>query len=175
MTESEAIDLYDSAGERNRGGFPAVRWPDLAVERANVAKLIEGVMAAHCDFARLAFGPDFDAEAVEELLSESWRTDAMQLRFAPEGVFVRGQLSIRFVIEPDDVDGNADATTETLVLTLELCLSFTHRHHTRPFVDFMGGEVRRQGDGQVKRLDPFACEISPVEAIGWGLNGVDPE
>lgn len=172
MEEREAIECYDRAGEKHRGAHAPVRWPDLAIEPANLARLVEGVLDARCDFARLAFGEEFDAEAVGELLSEAWRTDSLQTRFAPEGVFVRGVFSVRFVIEPDDVDGNADAVTETLTLELELCLSFTHRHHTRPFVDFMAGEVRRAGDGPVKRLDAFACEIAPADAVAWGLNGV---
>jgi hypothetical protein len=174
MDDREAIELYDCAGEKFRGALAPVRWPDLAIEPENVARLVEGVLGSRCDFARLAFGDEFDAEAVAELLSEAWRTDSLQTRFAPEGVFVRGIFSIRVVIEPDDIDGNAEAVTEALTLTVELCLSFTHRHHTRPFVDFMSGAVSRASDGQVKRLDPFACEIAPVDAIAWGLNGVAP-
>jgi hypothetical protein len=64
---------------------------------------------------------------------------------------------------------------ETVAIVCELCVSFTHRHHTRPFIDFMEGVVRRATDGAVTRIDPFAREISPQEAVEWGLNGAVPE
>jgi len=60
---------------------------------------------------------------------------------------------------------------ETLGFEGELCVSFTNRHHTRPFVDFMSGCVRRMSDGTSTRIDPFAHEVAPADAIAWGLNG----
>jgi hypothetical protein len=35
----------------------------------------------------------------------------------------------------------------------------------------MGGEVRREGGDVVTRLDPFARELAPADAVAWGLNG----
>ncbi len=169
MEDREAIEQYNRAGEATRVRFPAVRWPDLALATENVARLAEGVLSARCDCARLAFGDDFEVEAHEERLSEAWRTDALETRYAPEGVYVRAAFSVRVELAPETDE--AETISETLSFTCELCVSFTHRHHIRPFVDFMGGEVRRNGDDVKMHLDPFAHEIAPADALAWGLNG----
>jgi hypothetical protein len=177
MDDREAIEHYDRAGEHARGvsAFAPIRWPDLVVDPANLARLVEGVLDARCDCARLVFGEDFDAsaDAVVDRLSETWRTDALQVRFAPEGVFVRARISVLVELAADE---HADApeipeAIDTLWFTSELCVSFTQRHHVRPFVDFMSGEVHRASDGAITRLDPFAREVSPQDAVEWGLNG----
>jgi hypothetical protein len=173
MDDREAIEHYDRAGEKRRGAFSAVRWPDLALDAENLARLAEGVFDARCDCVRLAFGDAVEGAALGERLSEAWRTDALHVRYAPEGVFLRTKLSVLLEIAPedDDVDADESSTRETLMFEGELCVSFTSRHHTRPFVDFMGGSVRRMTDGASTRLDPFAHEIAPAEAVAWGLNG----
>jgi hypothetical protein len=173
MDDREAIEQYDRAGEKHSGAFAAVRWPDLALDAENLVRLAEGVFDARCDCVRLAFGDTVDGTALGGRLSEAWRTDALHVRYAPEGVFVRTRLSVLLEIAPDDNDPDADeeSVQETLAFDGELCVSFTHRHHTRPFVDFMGGSVRRMTDGVSTRIDPFAHEIAPVDAVAWGLNG----
>lgn len=189
MDDREAIAHYDRAGEAAAGRWPPVRWPDLALTPENMARLVEGVLDERCDCARLAFGDDFDASAVAGRLTEAWRTDDVALRFAPEGVFIRAAFTVRVEIAPEDAEETEhphgelaearargltdedEAVVETLGFDVEVCVSFTSRHHTRPFVDFMGGTVRRTGDGAVTRLDPFAREIAPADAVAWGLNG----
>lgn len=172
MTELEAMREYDRAGEAAaRGGpFAAVRWPDVALDRANLERLAEGVLGARLDLAGEAFGPDFDSAACGDRLEEAWRTDALQVRFAPEGVSIRAAFSVRVTLA-DAEDDAAVAAGETLELGAEICLSFVERHHTRPFVDFMGGEVRRASDGATRKIDPFAFAVEPAAAVAWGLNG----
>jgi hypothetical protein len=171
MDEREAIEQYNLAGER-RGpdrALGAVLWPDIAIDADNLARLAEGVLAEHCDCAQLVFGDACDSAALGDRLSEAWRTDGLEVRFAPEGVFVRSVFTVRVAVAAERDD--EEPLIETLCFRSELCLSFTHRHHTRPFVDFMGGEVRRGSEETVQRIDPFAREISPVDAVAWGLNG----
>lgn len=171
MTSSDeaAVERYDRAG----GGtsrFAAIRWPDVAVTEDNLARLVEGVLGARIDFAREAFGPDFESEGLEERLEEGWRRDAVQVRYAPEGVFVRAAFTIR--VRWIDDEGGEEAL-ETLAVEAELCLSFSTRRHARPFVDFMGGRITRTSDGAARTIDPFAMMIEPQAAVAWGLNGVE--
>jgi len=173
MDDQEAIARYDEAGRARaaaEGQLP-VRWPDLALEPANLARLVEGVLGARLNFPMLAFGEDFDADACGERLSEAWRTDDLQVRYAPEGVFVRAKFSVLVELASDPDDEDDTGAAETVWVVCELCVSFTHRHHTRPFVDFMGGTVTRASDGATRALDPFAREIAPADAFEWGLNG----
>jgi hypothetical protein len=174
MDEREAIEQYDRAGATRRGEFAAVRWPDLALDSENLTRLAEGVIDTYCDCVRLAFGDAIDGASLGERLSEAWRSDALHVRYAPEGVYLRVKLSVLLEIAPDDDDLDADEASacETLRFEGELCVSFTHRHHTRPFVDFMRGSVRRMSDGTSTPIDPFAREIAPADAIAWGLNGL---
>lgn len=177
--DDDAIAEYDRAGSNARDAFATVRWPDLALDRANLGRLAEGVLAARYDLARLAFGEEWDGAAAGERVEEAWRTDALHARYAPEGMFVRAALSIIVTVHPTDdaraPDAPEDAplAEEVLHFAFELCVSFTYRHHTRPFVDFMGGELRRESDDSQVRLDPFAHEVAPADAVAWGLNGVD--
>lgn len=173
MDEREAIELYNRAGDAANRGLGAIHWPHVSMEPATLARLVEAVLDERCDWARLAFGETFEAEALGERLSEAWRTDAVQVRFAPEGVFVRASFTVRVEVEPEEDDVQDKETdpplVEVLTATAEICLSFTPRHHVRPFVDFMDGEIRRTGDAAAVRLDPFAREVSPIDAVAWGL------
>jgi hypothetical protein len=173
MDDREAIEHYDRRGGQHAPaeGFPPVRWPDLALHPANLARLAEGVLDARCDCARLAFGEGFDRAPLRERLSESWRTDALHARYAPEGVFVRAKFSVLVEIAPDPEEGDDEAASETLSFTCEICVSYSSLHHTRPFVDFMSGTVRRATEGVAVRLDPFARAVTPQDAVEWGLNG----
>jgi len=167
--EAAAIERYDRAG----GGvsrFGAVRWPDVAVTEDNLARLVEGVLGARIDFAREAFGPDFESEGLEERLEEGWRRDAVQVRYAPEGVFVRAAFTVRVRLIDDEGEEEAH---EILSVEAELCLSFSTRRHARPFVDFMAGRIARSSGGAARTIDPFAMMIEPQAAVAWGLNGVE--
>jgi hypothetical protein len=179
MDDDEAISACDRAGEAaaKGGSFEAVRWPDLALEAPNLVRLAVGVFAVRLDLAREAFGSDFDSAASAERLEEAWRTDALQARYAPEGIFVRAAFTVRVALaaDPDEVDPTGEpAAVETLTLAAEFCVSFVEQRHTRPFVDFMGGEVRRGSDGASRTLDAFAFRVEPAQAVEWGLNGVEP-
>jgi len=172
LNESEAIERYDRAGAVAAGGrFAGVRWPDVALTEDNLLRLLEGVLGARFDFAREAFGPDFDSEGLAGRLDEAWRRDAVQVRFAPEGVYVRAAFTVR--VRLDGEDGEEEAC-ETLAVEAEVCLSFSTRRHARPFVDFMGGRLARASDGAARVTDPFALMIEPQDAVAWGLNGVVP-
>lgn len=174
MNDDEAIERYNRGGDAVGGAFAAVHWPDLPLAPANLERLVEGVLDDRCDCVRLAFGEEIAADALGDRVTEAWRTDALQVRFAPEGVLARAAFSVRVEIAPED-EGEAGADggeplAETLAFAVEVCVSFTHRHHVRPFIDFMGGTARRAGDGTVLRLDPFAREMSPADAVAWGIN-----
>ena len=170
MTEAEAIECYDRAGAV-AGPFAGVRWPDVALTEENLARLAEGVLAARLDFGREAFGPDCDTDALGERIEEAWRRDARQVRFAPEGVYVRVRCSIR--VRVLDEDGQEECA-ELLHLEAELCLSFSTRRHARPFVDLMGGRLTRSSDGASRAIDPFGLMVEPQLAVAWGLNGAEP-
>lgn len=169
MTEAEAIECYDRAGAA-AGRFAGVRWPDVLLTEENLFRLVDGVLAERLDFAREAFGPDFESEALVERLEEAWRHDGLQARFAPEGVFARAVSCVR--VRLVDPDGEEEAV-ETLTVEAELCLSFSTRRHARPFVDFMGGRITRSGDGASRALDPFGLMVEPQLAVAWGLNGAE--
>jgi hypothetical protein len=172
LTEAEAIERYDRAGAAQAGArFAGVRWPDVSVTEDNMQRLVEGVLGARIDFAREAFGPDFEPEGQEDRLEEGWRHDAAQMRFAPEGVFVRAACTVR--VRLCDEEGGEEAL-ETLAVEAEMCLSFSTRRHARPFVDFMAGRIVRASDGAARTIDPFALMIEPQTAVAWGLNGSAP-
>ncbi|RME70626.1 MAG: hypothetical protein D6781_05945 [Verrucomicrobia bacterium] len=175
MDDRQAIGLYNAAGDRHRGRLGAVHWPDIELDEENIFLLTQGVLDMRVDWPRLAFGDDFDAEASHDEPSEAWRTDELRVRFAPEGVYIRAAFTIRVELnDPDASDPDeAPVAVETLCDECELCLSYVERHHTRPFIDFMGGRVRRLSDGCITRIDPFSFELSPEDAVEWGLNGVD--
>jgi hypothetical protein len=182
MTDDEAIDAYNRAGEASARGrrFPPVRWPDLPLDARDIERLAEGVLASRLDLGAEAFGPDFDSVACADRLEDAWRTDACEARFAPEGVYMRAAFTVAVALRDEDTDSGAPGATpeivakEALTIVSEICLSFVERHHTRPFVDFMGGEIRRAGDGATRRLDPCAFMIEPADAVAWGLNGAAP-
>jgi hypothetical protein len=167
LTEAEAIELYDRAGDAGTR-FGSVRWPDVALGEVNLQRLCEGVLGARCDFLREAFGPDFEAEGLEDRIEEGWRNDAAQVRFAPEGVFVRAAFTVRVAVSDE---AGVVELEETLAVEGEICLSFSTRRHTRPFVDFMGGQIIRASDHAARVIDPFGMMVSPQDAVAWGLNG----
>jgi hypothetical protein len=174
-----AIEAYDRAGEASRAAGHAVHWPDLALDPDNLVRLAEGVIGSRIDFARAAFGDDFEAEACADRIEEAWRTDAFQARFAPEGVFVRVEFTVEVALldaprsdaEPAIGADEPDAARESLRVAAEFCLSFVEKHRTRPFIDFMGGELRRESDGAARRIEPYSFMVEPGDAIAWGLNG----
>jgi hypothetical protein len=174
MTDDEAIARYDEAGAAAGRRLGPVRWPDLALDPAGVERLAEGVLASRLDLPSRAFGPDFDGAACGDRIAEAWRTEACEARFAPEGVFVRAAFTVVVTLAEDEPGGGVMAE-ETLAIRCEVCLSFVERRHTRPYVDFMGGEVRRASDGAVGRLDPCAFMVDPADAVAWGLNGAAPD
>ena len=166
-TEAEAIEIYDRAG-RVSGSFASVRWPDIAITETNLRALVEGVVTARVDVAREAFGHDLDTDALADRLEQACRHDAMQVRFAPEGVFVRARCEVRVWLLGDEGEEDEE---ETLTVEGELCLSFSTRRHARPYVDFMGGRLVRASDGAARGIDPFGMMIEPQIAVAWGLNG----
>ena len=169
MDEREWIDIYDQAGAAARNRFAGVRWPDLPLDAANLERLAEGVVDGLADAARLAFGDDFDPAASRDELEEAWRTDALQARFAPEGLYVRAAFTVRLRLSEEE--SNEAVADETLAIEAEFCVSFVEKYGVRPFVDFMGGAVRRIGDGTETRLPPRGFIITPEDAVAWGLNG----
>jgi hypothetical protein len=175
FASSEAlIERYNRAGDAARAEGGPVHWPHIALDARNLERLVEGVLGVRMDFVRAAFGDDFDADARADRVEEAWRTDALQTRYAPEGVFVRARFTVRVTLaeEADEAEKSEGSFgDETLEIAAEICLSFVERRHTRPFVDFMSGELRRLSDGTVKKLDPFAFAIEPSDALAWGLNG----
>lgn len=170
MNESEAIERYDHAG----GGPSAlrpIRWPDLAITTENLGRLLEGVLGARIDFARAAFGDDFSAESVDDdQLEEAWRREAIDVRYAPEGLYVRARHAVRIRLLDET---GAEEAAETLEVEAEICLSFSTRRHARPFVDFMNGRLTRVADGASQVIDPFGLMIEPEAAVAWGLNGIE--
>jgi hypothetical protein len=145
-----------------------VRWPDVAVTEDNLACLVEGALGERINFPQEAFGPDFESDGLEDRLDEGWRRDALQVRYAPEGVFVRAVFTVR--VRLCDEEG-AEEATESLAVVAEVCLSFSTLRHARPFLDFMGGHIVRASDGAARTIDPFALMIEPQTAVAWGLNG----
>ncbi len=175
MNDREAMAAYDAAGAKRAG----VRWPDVDLDRENLRRLFEGALDEHLDLAALAFGDQANRAGAAERIEEAWRLDAMRVRFAPEGVFARARFSVRLRLWGDGPAAEAPEDEAALTIEGELCLSFTERNHTRPFVDFMGGRLRVEepaamdagaSPAEDKRIDPFALMISPQLAVAWGLN-----
>jgi hypothetical protein len=170
VDETEAIKALNKLGDRASTSWTPVHWPHVDLRSVNLERLAEAVVDSRLDTAVIAFGDDFDSERSSDDLEEAWRTDEFQARFAPEGVFVCAGFSILLTIS----DANADdeiIAEETLIIKAEFCLSFSEKHHTRPFIDFMDGEVRRGSDGVRKKIDPFSMFIEPDDAVAWRLNG----
>lgn len=170
MNESEAIKAINMLGDRASTSWKPVHWPHIDLRSVNLERLAEAVIDARLDTATIAFGDDFDPERSADDLEEAWRTDEFQARFAPEGVFVCAGFSILLTIKDASADDEVIAE-ETLVVKAEFCLSFSEKHHTRPFIDFMDGAVRRNSDGFSRKIDPFSMFIEPEDAVAWRLNG----
>lgn len=166
--EAEAIERYN-AGAAAAPPFAAVRWPHLALDAPNLWRLVEGVLGERVDLAREAFGADLDSDALADRIELAWREDALHVRYAPEGLYVRARCSVRLWWLQDDDEGDEPAE-ETLGCEMELCLSFSTRRHARPFVDFMSGRIVRVSDGVSRPIDPFGLMVEPELAVAWRLN-----
>ncbi|HEX9786149.1 MAG TPA: hypothetical protein VGA56_25910 [Opitutaceae bacterium] len=187
VDDQEAIDTYDEAGRESASArLGAVRWPDVALDGENLRRLVEGVLDEHLDIASIALGEGADVRLLADRIEEAWRLDEMRVRYAPEGVFVDAAFALRVTLLSADEQEETPEAEVLLNIESELCLSFTERNQTRPFVDFMGGCVRVLDDdpdlpGQAgatvvreKRIDPFALMVSPALAVKWGLNSRAP-
>lgn len=172
MTEHDAIDLYNRAGLLRGAESRGVRWPDLDLELSNLERMAEGVLGARCNLAEIALGNDFDPDGLDSPVDERWRTDRLDVRFAPEGVFVQAAFTVRFLV-PADVGGESPDAEETITVAGEFCLSHTELHGVCPVVDFLRGDVCRASDQMRTRLNPFTLRIDAVTAVLWGLNGVE--
>lgn len=176
MDDIEAVERYDRGGAAGAGRFAGVRWPDLAITPENLRRICEGVLESKVDAATCALGDVVDVERFADDIEEAWRLDGLQARFAPEGVFLQVAFTVRAIFEPDEVGDDASRIAGQVTIEGELCLSFVARQHARPFVDFMGGVVRRaEPEAFEKQIEPFALQIDPPLAVAWGLNGCEPE
>lgn len=172
MEEQQAIELYNRAGLLRGAESRGVRWPDLDLELSNLERMAEGLLGARCHLVEIALGNDFNPDVLDAQVDERWRTDRLEVRFAPEGVFVRAAFTIRFVVASEAGDEPPEAV-ETVTVAGEFCLSHTELHGVSPVVDFLSGEVCRTSDQTRTRLNPFTLRLDPVSAVNWGLNGVD--
>lgn len=172
VDEQQAIELYNRAGRPRGAESRGVLWPDIDLESSNLERLAEGVLGARCNLVEIALDEDVDANALESEVDERWRTDRLEVRFAPEGVFVRASFSVRFVVE-DPEEAEPRSAEETLNLYGEFCLSHTELHGVSPVVDFLHGCVGRTSDQTRTRLNPFTLRLDAVTAVLWGLNGVE--
>jgi len=165
----DAIDQYNQSGEGGCGYFPPVRWPDLLLTEENLVLLVEGVLAERFNFAEILWGNEMDVIALDKQIEESSRLLEMQLRYAPEGVYIRCGLEIMMSLV--DEEGSADSASDGLVeVEVEMCLSYTEKNHTCPFVDIMGGEVRVPVDDRVVPIEAYSYLVLPEDAVAWGIN-----
>jgi len=167
------IERYDAGDDHAPGGFPLPRWPDILIERDNLERLIEGILAERIDWPALVFEGDPPPDEVLEAIEMMIAMPDLQIRFAPEGCFLKSRVIIRLRL--DDPDDEADSFQEDLEVESELCLSFTERYGVSPVVDIMGGTVGLKSTGAEARLEPGTEVIDPERAVDWGLNGIDPE
>lgn len=175
MNDREAIERYDAGGTSARGRFPGIRWPDVALTEDNLRRLFEGVLEARVNVAAFALGDDIDSEALAGRVEEAWRLDAMQVRFAPEGVFVRAAFTVLVRLASADPEAEPEAEV-SVAIGGEICLSYVELHHVRPFVDFMGGQLRLlDPEPVVRTLEPYTWMVEPDAAVAWGLNGARHE
>lgn len=172
VTEQEAIELYNRAGLLRGKESQGVRWPDLDLESSNLERTAEEIFGARSNLAGIALGEDFDSEAGESEVDERWRTDRLEVRFAPEGVMVRASFTVRFVVA-GAAAGEPTSAEEVLIITGEFCLSHTELHGVCPVVDFLQGEVCRVSEQTRTNLNPFTMRLDAVTAVMWGLNGVE--
>jgi hypothetical protein len=163
------IERYNAGEGAEPGGFARPQWPDLLMDRANMEALVEGVLAERIDWPDLVFEgeppPDEVLEAIEMMIA----VPDLQIRFAPEGCFLRSRVIIRLYLEdPEDPEGSFQ---EDLEVESEFCLSFTERFGVSPVVDIMGGKIVLRSTGAVSDIEPGTEMIEPDQAVDWGMNG----
>lgn len=166
---SDWINRYNSGGETKVDGFARPQWPDVAIDPANMEALVEGILAERIDWPDLVFEgeppPDEVLEAIEMMIA----MPVLQIRFAPEGCFLKTRVIIRLYLEdPEDTE---DSFQEDLEVESEFCLSFTERYGVSPVVDIMGGKIVLLSTGTVSEIEPGTEVIEPERAVEWGLNG----
>ncbi len=166
----DAIDQYNQAGKTECGGFAPVQWPDIALTEENMVLLVEGVLAERLNYAEILWGNEMDVESVDEQIEESSRLLELQLRYAPEGVYIRSRMEVMVTLldqEMIDLESN-----DLVEVEVEVCLSHTEKNHTCPFVDVMGGNVCVLSDGRMIRIEAYSYLVLPEDAVDWGMNGL---
>jgi hypothetical protein len=163
------IERYNAGDGTEPDGFGRPQWPDLLMDRANMEALVEGVLAERIDWPDLVFEgeppPDEVLEAIEMMIA----VPDLQIRFAPEGCFLRSRVIIRLYLEdPEDPEGSFQ---EDLEIESEFCLSFTERFGVSPVVDIMGGKIVLRSTGAVSDIEPGTEMIEADQAVDWGMNG----
>jgi hypothetical protein len=146
-------------------GFPLPRWPDLLIESENLLRLFNGAMEQRCDFPGLILGDAFAGG--DERVEEAYRVEAMQARFAPEGLYIRARLIRRAWVEP--ASSEDEELSGEAVIDGEVCLSFVPQRHVCPFIDVMGGWIRFADGREPRRIDPFGYRLERDEALEWGV------
>jgi hypothetical protein len=166
---TDAIDHYNQAGREECGGFAPVQWPDIALTEESVVLFVEGVLAERLNFAEILWGNEMDIESLDEKIVESSRLLEMQLRYAPEGIYIRSRMEVMVTLmDQESADFEAD---DILEVEVEMCLSYTEKNHTCPFVDVMGGVVRVSSDGREMQIEAYSYLVRPEDAVDWGMNG----
>lgn len=172
MDESaEWIERYDAGGGRASGGFPRPRWPDILIERVNLERLIEGILAERVDWPGLVFEGDPPPDEVLEAIEMMIAVPDLQVRVAPEGCYLKSRVTICLRLE--DPDDESDSFAEDLEIESELCLSFTERYGVSPVIDIMSGTVVLKSTGAAMKFEPGTEVIDPERAVDWGLNGCE--
>ena len=167
------IKRYNGGDRDAIDRFPWPRWPDILVDRANLERLVEGIMAERVDWPDIVFEgnppPDEALEAIEMMVA----VPDMQVRLAPEGCYLKSRVVIRLRLEnPDDESESFD---EELDIMSELCLSFTERYGVCPVIDIMSGSVVLKSTGAETELETSTEVIDPERAVDWGLNGAEQD
>ncbi len=166
----DAIDQYNQAGKAECGGFAPVQWPDIALTEENVVLLVEGVLAERLNYAEILWGNEMDVESFDEQIEESSRLLEIQLRHAPEGIYVRSRMEVMVTLgDQESIDLELGNLVE---IEVEMCLSHTEKNHTCPFVDVMGGNIRVLADDRVIRIEAYSYLVRPEDAADWGMNGI---
>jgi hypothetical protein len=174
MSEREDwIRIYNAGDGSGSDGIARPKWPEVLMDRGNMEALVEGILAERIDWPDLVFAgeppPDEVLEAIEMMIA----IPELQMRFAPEGCFLKSRAIIRLYLEdPDDAE---DSFQEDLEVECEFCLSFTERYGVSPVVDIMAGKIVLRSTGAVSEIEPGTEIIDPERAVGWGMNGCGSE
>ena len=170
---TEWIERYGGGDHETAGGFGLPPWPEILIERENLERLVEGILAERIDWPNLVFEGDLPPDEVLEAIEMMIRVPDLQIRFSPEGCQLKSRAEILLRLE--DPDDPADSFEELLRIECELCLSFTERYGVSPVVDIMGGNVVLVSSGARRELEPATEIIDPERAVDWGLNGCESE